>query len=131
MADDLVVAEAIAVQDNPAAVYLASLTSAASRRTMHTALNTIAGIVSRGEHTAETLPWGSLRYSHTQAIRSVLVERYKPATANKILSALRGVLEKAYKLGYLSPEEFSKASDIKGVRGTSEADPAGRELSFA
>src|SRR5579871_5700278 len=96
---------------NPAAVYLASLGSNQSRRTMRAALDTIAGVLSNGQDTITTFPWGALRFQHTQAVRAALSEKYAPATANKMLSALRGVVEKAYKLGYMSPDDYAKASD--------------------
>src|SRR4051812_17430969 len=71
---------------NPALVYLASL-AAGSRRTMRQALDTIAAIITTGQCDHVTLPWGALRFQHTQAIRSVLQEKYEAATANKMLSA--------------------------------------------
>src|SRR5947207_11351122 len=100
---------------NPAAIYLASLGSEHSRRTMHTALETIAQILSQGRSSAADLQWGALRFQHTQAIRAALAEKYAPATANKMLSALRGVVKIAYKLGAMSPDEYAKASDIGAV----------------
>jgi hypothetical protein len=36
----------------------------------------------------DTLDWAVLRFQHTAAIRSQLAERYAPATANKMLSAI-------------------------------------------
>lgn len=118
------------LQDNPAVVYIASLTSPLSQRTMRQALDTIADIVSNGQCTALMFQWGSLRYQHTQAIRAALSGRYKAATANKMLSALRGVLSKAYKLGLISPDDYAKASDIESVKGSSGDILAGREITL-
>src|SRR5436190_22496468 len=73
---------------NPALVYLASL-AAGSRRTMRQALDTIADILTRGGCDHITLPWGALRFQHTQLVRHVLQEEYEAATANKMLSAFR------------------------------------------
>src|SRR5689334_3288280 len=111
---------------HPAAVYLASLTSPNSRRTMRAALDTIAAILTNGQQDSQTLPWGALRFQHTAAIQAALAERYKPATANKLLAALRGVLKAAYKLGYMTSEEYARAVDIPRVKG--ETLPAGRDL---
>src|SRR5687767_1851467 len=75
---------------HPALVYLAQL-SPGSRRTMRTALNTIAELLgvapvihetssTRGRRVVETLlycDWASLRYPHTLALRTLLAERYK------------------------------------------------------
>src|SRR5258708_39860301 len=80
---------------NPAAIYLASLGSELSRQTMLAALDTIAQIISNGGNTVATLQWGALRFQHTQAIRAALSARFKHTTANKMLSALRGVIKVA------------------------------------
>jgi site-specific recombinase XerD len=122
------------LENNPAAVYLASLRPS-GRRTMLQKLNEIAGIVSpptgtgseavgnnqagAAKHTAFTLPWHELRYQHTAAIRAVLQERYKPATANTALSALRQVLKTAWRLGQMSAEEYQRAADQPVIKGQS------------
>ena len=76
---------------HPAALSLVKL-SPGSRRAMCAALDTIAGILTSGQGNAETLDWAALRSQHTAAVRAVLAARYRPATANRMLSALRGVL---------------------------------------
>lgn len=114
---------------NPALVYLAGL-SIGSRRTMHQALDVIAGILTEDQFTLNTLPWGALRFQHTQAVRSALQERYSPPTANKMLSALRQTLRNAWNLGYMSAEEYQRAVDLKPVVGEREAAAAGRALSY-
>jgi len=124
--DNSIVLPDLALDQNPAAVYIASLNSKDGRRTMHQALDTIASALSNGRHNARTFPWGQLRYQHTQAMRTWLVERYKPATVNKMLSALRGVLKQAWMLGMMSAEDYHKARAVKSVKG--ETVPAGREL---
>ncbi len=111
---------------HPVAVYLARL-SEGSRRAQAAALETVARIVSGGRLGARELPWGELRYQHTQAIRAVLTERYAPATANRHLAALRGVLREAWRLGQLDGEAYQRAADLPSVRGSRL--PAGRSLS--
>ncbi len=64
---------------------------------MRQALDTIAKLVNR-EADALTLPWAALRFQHTAAIRVRLEKRYASATANKMLSALRGTLKAAWRL---------------------------------
>src|SRR5690242_16523304 len=89
----LVAGSQTAPDRHPALVYLARL-APGSRRTMRQALDSIADLLNSGRSDAETLDWASLRYQHTAAVRAILAERHAPATANKMLSALRGVLQK-------------------------------------
>jgi integrase len=110
---------------NPALVYLASL-GPSSRRTMRSALDTIARVVSSGAATAETLPWHMLRRQHTAAVRAALADRYGVRTANRMLAALRGVLREALELGLIDADTFQRASRIKTIRG--KPAPAGRAL---
>jgi site-specific recombinase XerD len=109
---------------NPAAIYIASLPAETGKRTQAQALRVIAKIF---ETDINHLDWGSLRYQHTAAIRAKIARTYKPATANKILSALRRTLKQAWLLGKLTAEEYSRAIELKPVTG--ETLPAGRELS--
>jgi site-specific recombinase XerD len=119
---------------HPAAVYLAAL-DAGSRRTMRQALNTLANLLgvppqrdaAGKEVTYLACPWGSLRYQHTSALRAAIAERYAPATANKMLAALRRVLQEAWRLGHMSAEEYARARDVPLITG--ETLPAGRALS--
>jgi integrase/recombinase XerD len=110
---------------HPVKVYLARL-NANSVRTMHTALNTAATHLTGGRLTAEHLPWGSLGYQHMMALRSALVPLYAPATANRILTAVRSVLKECRRLGYISLEQQMHVSDIPPIRG--ERVPKGRML---
>ena len=114
---------------NPAAVYLASLGSAHSRRTMEGRLNLIADIAAPG-YTMDTLPWAALRYEHVAAIRAQLAERGSAATANLGLAALRGVLKTAWRLGQMSAEDCMRACDVKRVKGSSIDQAAGRALAM-
>ena len=114
------------LDQNPAAVYLASL-SAGSRRTMRASLNTIAAMLTnKPQGDALLLDWSRLRFSHTAAVRSLLAERYSHATANKMLAALRGTLKAAWRLGQMSAEEYQRACDVGTVSG--ETLPAGRAV---
>lgn len=119
-----VVPPVVPLAENPAAVYLARL-APGSRRTMRQALDTIAALAADVD--ALSCPWHELRYQHTAAIRAQLASSYAPATANKLLSALRGVLEEAWRLGLMSAEDHRAAADVRNVRG--QTLPAGRSLS--
>lgn len=123
---DLVLRRDLARDVHPVLVYLASL-SEGSRRTIRDSLEKIAGIISRGEVGALNVAWHELRYQHTAYIRSQLAAAYAPATANKMLSALRGVLKECFRLGYMSAEDYERARDLPSVRGSSIS--PGRSLS--
>lgn len=116
-------------QENPGLVYLASL-SPGSRRTMRQALDVIAEILTSGMCDHRSLPWGALRFQHTQAVRASLTEKYSAATANKMLAALKQTLRAAWSLGYMSAEEYQRAIDLKSVKGEKPDAAAGRALSF-
>jgi integrase len=102
---------------NPAVVYLAGL-SEGSRRSTAQAIRVIAEVL---QLEVELVPWHRLEYQHTQAVRAALADRYAPATANKILAALRGVLREARRLGLMSAEAEAKATDVKRIRGVRPA----------
>lgn len=70
--------------------------------------------------------WEMLRYQHTQAIRARLIESMPPASVNRHLSALRGVLRQCWRLGYITAEEYQRAVDLKNVTGDSRL--AGRDI---
>jgi len=110
---------------HPAAVYLSQL-APRSRQTMHQALNSLAGILTQGQCDAFTLDWSKLRYPHTAALRSILMERYSPTTANRMLCALRRTLKEARRLKLIPWEDYADAVDLPNIRG--ERLPRGRVL---
>lgn len=122
---DLVILEPERADRHPVAVYLAGL-SKSSRRPMLHALDVIAGLVHGGAD-AWSVNWPELRFQHTAAIRSELAERYAPATVNRQLSALRGVLKASWRLGLMTAEEYTRAADVDGISSTTL--PAGRAIS--
>jgi integrase/recombinase XerD len=111
--------------NNPAAVYLAQL-APSGRRTQRTALDTIARLL--GPYDALSCPWAQLRYGHTAAIRTALADAYAPATANKLLAALRRVLKECWQLGLMTVEEYQRAAAVKAIKA--ETLPKGRALSL-
>jgi site-specific recombinase XerD len=66
------------------------------------------------------------RFQHVQKVRAALADRYSAASANKILSALRGVLHAAFRLGQMNADEYQRASDVEAVKGSTV--PRGRAL---
>lgn len=117
---------------SPAAVYLAQLAQS-GRRTQKTALDTLAALLgppaAPGQaYDALSCPWHLLRYQHTAALRTALTERYAPATANKMLAALRRVLKECWQLGLMTVEEYERAAAVKAIKA--ETLPKGRALSL-
>ena len=113
---------------NPATVYLARL-APGSRRTMRGALATVAAIcVPDAEPDPEAFPWEAFRAEHAKAVRATLAERFKYTTANKMLSALRGVLREAWELGLMETEHYHRAAAVRAVKGSSAAAATGRSL---
>ena len=67
---------------------------------MRSALDQVARILTGNEDAdASQVPWNRLRYEHMTALRSRLADAYAPATANKMLAAVRGVLRNAWQVG--------------------------------
>lgn len=124
-AAELALSSAPPLDQNPAAVYLAGL-SPSGRRSQRQALDVMAGLLT-GSADCLALRWAGLRFQHTAALRAALAERYRPATVNKFLCALRQTLKAAWRLGQMSSEEHSRAADVASLSG--ETLPAGRELS--
>jgi site-specific recombinase XerD len=125
-AGELVTTSPRPADQNPAAVYVAHLAEG-GRPTMRQALNVIAGMLTSGRCDASTLEWGALRYQHTAAIRAALAGQYAPATVNKMLSALRGTLKAAWRLGQMDATAYQQAADLEPVKGSTL--PRGRALS--
>ena len=102
----------------PHVAYLASLSSAESRRTMAKALGAIVAVLMgdltniRDRSPFSRVPWHKLTHDDTSAIRAALLADYSPATVRVYLSALRGVLYQAWKLGQMSSEDYDAASGV-------------------
>jgi len=123
---ELTITKARPLDQHPAAVYLTGLPSAHSRRNLRRYLDQIASLLTGSDGDALSLDWGALRFQHTTAIRSRLLDSYAPATVNGMLAALRGVLKAAWQLGQMSAEDYHRAIQVKNVKG--ETLPAGRDL---
>ena len=111
---------------HPAFVYLARL-APGSRPTIEGALAAVARAIGGPGATIASFPWGELRYQHTAALRAALWDRYAPATANKILAAVRGVLREAWRLRQIPADDYQRAIDVGAIRGSRP--PRGRHLS--
>ena len=136
---DLEDIQALPLGQNPAAVYLVGL-KPSGRYTQRQMLNVVARLLGtpethkppeerkkKGEEiTWLFCDWAAIRFQHVAAIRAKLEETEKPATVNKALAAVRGVLFNAWRLEQMTAEEYQKAKSVKGIKNITL--PAGREL---
>src|ERR1700737_411648 len=101
---------------HPVQAYLNSL-APSSRRPQLSALDWI-GRRSTQLYTAETMPWHRLPRAHVLKIRGLLEEHYQPATANRMLSALRGVLSECWQAQLISIEDYQAAISSQRCAGS-------------
>jgi integrase len=118
------------VVKNAAEIYLSKWSERSdTRRTMRNALRRLVAVLTTDKVEPEEYPWHKLLYEDTRAIAAELTdEGFSPPTINQSLSALRGVLETAWRVGLL-PDEVYRKIEIDSVPGDSER--AGRALSSA
>jgi site-specific recombinase XerD len=122
----LLLAGPVPLTAHPAAVYLRGLRPG-SRPTMEQSLNAIAALLTDGAGDALTLDWSKLRYRHTSAVQAALLERYQPATAKKMMCALRRVLKEARKLELMDESSYAGAVELPGIKESQKL--RGRALS--
>jgi integrase len=112
---------------NPATIYLSKWSERSDTyRTMRNALVRLVNVLRESPQDVELFPWHELRYEDVRSLAAELAdEEFKPPTINQSLSALRGVLEAAWRLGML-PDDAYRRIEIENVSGNSER--AGRAL---
>ncbi len=90
---------------------------------MRIALEVAACILSGGGSNANQLPWHKLRQHHmnmlSHFLRSEYHCNYAPATVNRIVTAVRGVLKCCSSLGYMDASIVKITCDIPPIRGKS------------
>ncbi|MCT7992004.1 tyrosine-type recombinase/integrase [Laspinema olomoucense] len=112
----LALLEPLPLTRHPAAVYLSQLAET-SRRTMGHNLNWCARVLSAGQCDRLTLDWAKLRYEHTAALRSILLETHPPSTGNLKLTAVKQVLKAARKLRLMDADDYEDAVSIDRISG--------------
>jgi site-specific recombinase XerD len=114
---------------DPVTLYIESLPSLLSRRTMTQCLARIADILAErdpakdqaeNERRARDFRWADLTPAHVEVIKARVGEKVSKSTANKMLAALRGVLAKARLLRLISSEDFADVKAIKGFKARTE-----------
>jgi len=84
---------------------------------MREALDKLARLASDGRCDLHQLPWHLLELDHTAALRTRLAATLAPATANKHLAALRGVLKQCRLRGLLSVADYHRITDLPPIPG--------------
>ena len=106
---------------NPALVYLESLGSEVSKRTMISPLNQAACILNpslSGKDAWKAIPWQKLT---APVVRAVMAKvEGSPATRNKMLAALKGVARFAWEMELLKDNDLTRIQGIKGDTGSRE-----------
>lgn len=100
---------------SPAGAYLASI-GPGSRRTMQQCLASLGAMLAGAKVEPLKVRWERLRREDTLDLRTRLQEQFAPATANKMLSALRGVLRAARRAGMMSEGEFQTAASLEPIK---------------
>ena len=89
-----------------ALLYLGNLRPS-GRRTMTTALEAVARLLC-GSPGYRLCPWHEVRNEHLSALRAVLQAKYAPATVNKHLTAVRGVLRECWRQGLMDGDAYRR-----------------------
>ena len=107
---------------------LASKASAVGRRGLQRSLDRAAELLTGGEtNNCLLIDWTELRYQHVAALRAVLLDQgAAPTTINHILSAVRGVIREAWRLGYVDAETKERVADVGNVKASTL--PKGRHV---
>ena len=100
---------------SPAESYVAGL-APGSRRAQAQALVRIARLL--GSDDPRAVAWWKITPEVVDAVRAQLVDQGAPATANRVLSALRGTLRAAWRAGLMDAATYQAARDVRGARGS-------------
>lgn len=131
------------VDRGPIAAYLATL-SPSSHRVQRSALVCMARLLA-GDHSvpgnhpnrgpADEVALGALdaglytlTAAHVDALRVKLLTFCGPATVNRYLAALRGVMQAARRLGIVTEERRADVAGVKGAREDAGKPPRGRAI---
>lgn len=103
--------------NHPIVLYLSQL-AAGSRRTQATAIRTCVELLRGPEVRPLLVDWTKVEPAELAGLRAALAERYAPATVNRQLAAVRGVLRACVTLRLLSRDASGDLRDLtRAVRG--------------
>ncbi len=117
-------------------LYLDTLTSSSSRRSMRASLDTAARVAAEqhGIDLRSTVPdWSQLDWAAASRLRSAMVHRWAPATVNRHLAALRGVVKVAMLTGAMDSDQAARCREaLRSVKSDHhDVDPRDRLVSEA
>ena len=117
---------------SPVEVYLSRLTSQCSKDAMGESLVLIARLLlskdAKEPVDARAVPWHQLRPEHVDALRAQLIGKYAPASVNRHLSALRGVIKALRRTNVIGPARAAALLDFENQKNNRPL--AGRCLSM-
>jgi integrase len=99
--------------NSPVAIYLLGL-SPGSRATQVSAIRDACRAF---QIEPARVVWPEITHEQLVMLRAYVAERYRPATANRILTAVRSVLDVCVHRGELSYDRFRRVTAVKPVRG--------------
>lgn len=101
---------------NPVLVYLATLGSDHSRRTMKNGLRRLLRVAGSPLE-PEAFTWHLVDYEHAVAFRAMLTRTHEAPSVNQSLAALKGVLKQAYLLRLVEGDTWTRVREgLKSVR---------------
>jgi len=102
---------------DPVNRFLESL-SEGSRRTMRQALDRMAGLIAGADEPLDAVAfrWAKVEQSHALKLREDLAERFSAATANKMVSALRGVMRACRTMGLIDESHYQQVARLSMVK---------------
>ncbi len=106
---------------SPAATYLAKV-GAGSRRTVQQSFTSLASMLAGEGADPHKVKWEQLTRADTVKLRTLLKEKFAPATANKMLSVLRGTLRAARDMRMMKEGEFQTAASLELIKASAPAE---------
>jgi len=111
--------------------YIGGLREGPSRRTTEDVLKIAARQLSEGrEVSVDEYPWEDLRAGDVEELRGRLIARRKvarhkkklpplqPATANKVMSSVRALMERVFDVGLITADDLARIMKVKRVKGS-------------
>lgn len=103
--------------ETPAATAYCNGLSEGSRRTIHQSLESIAlSLYAQRKRNQAKWDWTNITPEEVRALRRDLVERLAPATVNKMMAALRGLMREYRRQGLITELQYQAIAQIEPVK---------------